>query len=105
MSAIVRGRVTADHRGEIVVFIIGMRINRVLAIGTWMPVLRAMPAMLRELAADPDSGFLHSEFLFKSPRMPVLVQYWRSFDALHRYANDPARVHQPAWAAFNRAAK
>jgi hypothetical protein len=32
-----------------------------------------------------------------------MVQYWRSFEALERYATDPARVHRPAWTAFNRA--
>ena len=33
----------------------------------------------------------------------MMVQYWRSFEALERYATDPARVHRPAWSAFNRA--
>jgi hypothetical protein len=103
VSTIVNARVTASHRGEIVVFIIGMRINRWLAIGKWWPVLRAMGAMLRELREDADSGFLVVETAFKGLRQPVLIQYWRSFEDLERYARDAARLHRPAWAAFNRA--
>jgi len=35
----------------------------------------------------------------------ALVQYWRSFEALEAYARDRDGLHQPAWAAFNRAAR
>ena len=31
------------------------------------------------------------------------VQYWRSAEHLGRFARDPEMLHQPAWAAFNRA--
>jgi hypothetical protein len=34
----------------------------------------------------------------------MVVQYWRSFDHLHRYARDADKAHLPAWRAFNRAA-
>ncbi len=32
----------------------------------------------------------------------ALVQYWRSFEALHAYAHDRNAAHMPAWAEFNR---
>jgi hypothetical protein len=32
---------------------------------------------------------------------PVLVQYWRSFDQLERYARRPDALHLPAWRRFN----
>jgi hypothetical protein len=38
-----------------------------------------------------------------SPPRSLMVQYWRSFEHLERYATDPAHAHRPAWAAFNRA--
>jgi hypothetical protein len=60
-----------------------------------------MPRMLRELANDPDSGFLGVETWFGNPT--IALQYWRSFEHLERYAKDAARLHRPAWAAFNRA--
>ena len=105
MPAIVPGRVTADHAGEIVVFIIGMRVNKWFAVHKWLPTFRAMGAMLAELAQAPEAGFLAYEFAWSSPRQPVLIQYWRSFEALDGYANAKDRGHMPAWAAFNRAAR
>ncbi len=50
-SKIVEGWMTAAE-GEVTVFLIGMRINSFVRVRGWWPVFRAMPAMLRELAAD-----------------------------------------------------
>jgi len=94
-------RVTAEIDDEIVVFLIGMRINHWWKIHKWLPVARAMGRMLKEVEADPDSGFLAVESWGGNPS--VMVQYWRSFEHLERYAKDAAREHRPAWAAFNRA--
>jgi hypothetical protein len=101
MAEIRTERLTADVSGEIVVFLIGMRINRLWKIHKWLPVARAMPRMIRELAADPDAGYLGGSFWFGLPT--VSVQYWRSFEDLERYAKDATKAHRPAWAAFNRA--
>jgi hypothetical protein len=101
MSAIRAERLTAEIDGEVVVFLIGMRVNRLWKVHRWLPVARAMGRMLREIQADPSSGFLGVEQWFGNPS--VMVQYWRSFDALERYATDKARAHLSAWAAFNRA--
>jgi hypothetical protein len=32
-----------------------------------------------------------------------MMQYWRSFEHLEKYAKDRSREHFPAWTAFNRA--
>lgn len=101
MTRVVAQRMTADIDGEIVVFLIGMRINRFWKIHKWLPVARAMPRMLRSLHADRESGFLGAESWFGNPT--IMVQYWRSFDDLERFAKDPSSEHRPAWAAFNRA--
>lgn len=101
MSEIRAERLTAEVDGEFVVFLIGMRVNRIWKLHRWLPVAIAMGRMLRELEADPGAGFLGVEPWFG--RTTVMVQYWRSFEALERYATDPARVHRPAWTAFNRA--
>ncbi|MBC2668600.1 DUF4188 domain-containing protein [Novosphingobium piscinae] len=97
------GRFTAAHEGPLVVFVIGMRINRFRAVGKWLPVARAMPAMLRELLADPGSGFLGGQTMLASPRTIVMIQYWRDFDSLEGYARARDRRHWPAWTAFNQA--
>jgi len=97
---IIRERMTAKVDGEFVVFLIGMRINRLWKVHKWLPVVLAMPRMLRELQADPDSGLLGYQSWFGNPN--VMVQYWRSFEHLERYAKDATHAHRPAWAMFNR---
>ena len=101
MQKIVAARMTAQIEGEVVVFLIGMRINRLWKVHKWLPVARAMPRMLRELSASSDSGFLGFHQWLGNPT--ISLQYWRSFEDLERYAKDSARLHRPAWAAFNRA--
>ena len=101
MTLALAGRVTARFEGEVVVFLIGMRINRLWKVHKWWPVARAMPRMLRELTRDPASGLLGFESWVGNPT--VSLQYWRSFEHLERYAKDAGRLHRPAWAAFNRA--
>ena len=101
MVQIIAERMTAEIDAQVVVFLIGMRINRVWKIHKWLPVALAMPKMLRELAADSSSGFLGAESWLGNPT--IALQYWRSFEHLEAYAKDAARLHRPAWAAFNRA--
>lgn len=98
-----RSRVTAAHEGPVAVFVIGMRINRGFRVTRWWPAFRAMLNMLRELRADPGSGYLGGEAMFRGWRIPVLIQYWRSFDDLHAYAHAADQRHRPAWSAFNKA--
>jgi len=101
MANIIAQRMMAQIDGEVVVFLIGMRVNRLWKIHKWLPVALAMPRMLRELGAHPDSGFLGFHQWFGNPT--IALQYWRSFDHLERYAKDAQRPHRSAWAAFNRA--
>ena len=58
--------------------------------------------MLRELAARPEVGLLGAKSYWAG-RDFIVVQYWRSAEHLGRFARDPEMLHQPAWAAFNRA--
>lgn len=98
---IIRERVTANLEGDFVVFLIGMRINKPLAIHKWWPVAQAMPRMLKELSRQPDLGLLHAEMWFS--RTIVLVQYWRSMEQLLDYAKSKESEHLPAWRSFNQA--
>lgn len=100
---IYRGRQTAAYEGDVVVFVIGMRVNKPWRVRAWWPVFTAMPAMLRELAKDPSSGLLGYRGFF-APRGATLVQYWSSVQQLQAFAGDPARSHRPAWTEFFRSA-
>ena len=99
MALIVDRRVTAKIDGDFVVFLIGMRINRPWKPHKWLPNLRAMPKMLKELdAAPPELGSLG----YTNLGAFSLVQYWRSFDHLEAYARARDKSHWPAWLEFNR---
>jgi hypothetical protein len=103
MSVVLHGRFAAQIDGPFVVFVIGMRINQLWKIRSWLPVLLSMRPMLQELYAHPEKGFLGSEYLF-TLRGPVLLQYWRSFDHLDGFARSKDDPHLPAWQRFNRTA-
>lgn len=46
------GRYTTENNEDVVVFIIGMRINKRLAVNKWLPVFNAMPGMIKELYTE-----------------------------------------------------
>jgi hypothetical protein len=97
MAQVIPGRMTAEIDGDFVVFLIGFRVNKPWKVHKWLPVFLAMPRMLKELAANPASGFLGHILTFG-----VIVQYWRSFEQLEGYARDRDQQHWPAWVDFNR---
>jgi hypothetical protein len=98
------GRVVVDYGEDFVVFTVGMRANKLWKIHKWWPVFTAMPAMLRELAADPSLGLLDSRTVV-SGRAVMVVQYWRSAEHLERYAHAPEHAHRGFWKRFNQAVK
>jgi hypothetical protein len=95
----IEGRQTAAYEGELVVFLIGMRVNKLRAWRKWLPVAKAMGPMLRELSADPDSGLLGFR-AFPTFRGVTMIQYWESTEKLQAFANDAQRTHRPAWTEF-----
>ncbi len=99
MAQIINQRMTVNLEGDFVVFLIGMRINRLWKVHKWLPVARAMPRMLKELSQKPQSGFLGFQLYGGVP--PITVQYWKSFEHLEAYAKDRSGEHYPAWKAFN----
>jgi hypothetical protein len=98
-----RGRFTADIDGDFVIFLIGMRFNHPLRIRKWWPVATAMPRMLKVLSQHPELGCLGFQQWFG--RTTILVQYWRDFDSLDRFAKDRDLPHLEPWRRFNRAVR
>lgn len=97
MSRIIADRMTTSRDKGVVVFLIGMRVNRWWKLHKWLPIALAMRRMLRELKARPESGYLGG-----SLRPGLSVQYWDSSEALMAYASDRSGQHFPAWADFYR---
>lgn len=101
MQNIIAQPMTAQIEGDFVVFLIGMRINKLRKVHKWWPVARAMPRMLRELAGKPELGLLGHQLWFGG-RNVLVVQYWRSLEQLMSYAHARDAAHLPAWRDFNR---
>jgi len=93
-------RMTSAADDDVVVFLIGMRVNRWWKPWQWLRTAMAMPRMLRELSAHPEFGLLSSEAWFG--RTTMLVSYWKSMDHLLDYAKLRNAKHLPAWRDFNR---
>jgi Domain of unknown function (DUF4188) len=95
------GRYTAQHDEPFVVFIIGMRVNKFLAFRKWIPVARAMGPMLKTLYQNPQKGFLGAEAMLYG-RGIGLIQYWRSFEDLEKFARNKDDPHLEPWRQFNK---
>lgn len=102
---VVPGRNTAAAEGDVVVFHIGLRINRLRALSGWLPAFMSMPRMLRELSEEKSSGLLGYKVLYGGLRDFYVVQYWTDKERLLAYAHQQDKVHRPAWTAFNRRAR
>jgi hypothetical protein len=101
MAEIHARRYTAEIDGDFVVFLIGMRVNKLWKVRKWWPVFSAMRPMIAELVAQPDKGLLHARQAWMGG--PMVVQYWRSFEHLESYARNADAKHLPAWQRFNKA--
>lgn len=97
MGEVKQGRWAAQIEGDFVVFLIGARpdlrhlVRSLLDLGG----RRGMPAMLQQLASDPSSGLLGYET--GGPFSTLVIQYWRSFEALETWANRKDDLHAVAW--------
>ncbi|MEV0374475.1 DUF4188 domain-containing protein [Streptomyces sp. NPDC050636] len=96
------GRTTAANEGDVVVLLIGMRINHFWAVHQWVPVFLSMLRMLSELTKDKSRGLLGRTLLTGSPRTYYVVQYWESKEKLYAYASSPDMFHHRVWAIINR---
>ena len=91
-------RLTARKDDGFVVFLIGMRINAWWKPWRWLRVGAAMPRMLRELATNPELGYLGGESWFG--RTTLMLSYWKSKEHLMEFASRRSSTHLPAWKDF-----
>ena len=101
MAKVHPGRYTATIDGDFVVFIIGMRFNKLWKVHQWMPVFTAMPKMLATLMRNTDKGLLATRTMWAG-RTITLVQHWRSFEHLERFARNVDDPHLEPWRRYNK---
>ena len=99
-----QGRWTAEIDGDFVVFLIGAMAHDPVGSPEATRLLMTMSDMLGELLSDPSKGLLAFSTYGTAANGAVLIQYWRSFDALEAYARDPGAKHAPVWREWNRLA-
>jgi hypothetical protein len=94
MADVRQGRWAASIDGDFVVFLIGARLDPRHPIRSFKDLggMRGMPYMLKYLTEHPEKGLLG----FETYGLTMNVQYWRSFEDLERFANDPGDPHRPA---------
>lgn len=100
--AILNGRHMADIGqlgDEIVIFILGIRLNHPMKVRLWAPVIAAFPKMVEYLEHHPEKGLLGHRTSYLPP---LVVQYWRSFSDLERFARNTDDPHLEPWRQFNR---
>lgn len=100
MPQIELGRLNAEPDHDFVLFLIGMRFNRLWKVRKWWSVLFAMPKMLRELGEDPELGLLGSR-VSRNGRVITVVQYWESAEKVLAFSRSPELQHRPYWKWFN----
>jgi hypothetical protein len=98
MAQLAGRRMAAEIDGDFVVFLIGARFNnkfRLLRSVVDLGGRRGMKHMLDYLVAHPDKGLLGYQM-----GLPVIVQYWRSFEHLEAFAKDSSDPHLAVWRRY-----
>ena len=109
MSEVFPGRWTAKPdpsagpgEAAVVLFLIGMRVNKWWRLDQYLWVFLAMAEMLRHLARHPEAGMIRARNWLG--RTTMQVGYWRSLDDLVAFAADDGAPHAPAWRRYYRKA-
>jgi len=102
MKEIIKDRMTIIHENEFVVFLIGMRINKLWKVHKWLPVAFAMKRIITELKHEDNHGLLSGEYRYIG-NPTLFIQYWRSYDDLEKYAASKNLEHKSAWKSFFKA--
>jgi fumigallin biosynthesis monooxygenase-like protein len=97
MAEVKEGRWTAQIDGDFVVFLIGARLELRHPVRSFNDLggMKGMQHMLKFLTQHPERGLLgfHAHGL-------TIVQYWRSFEDLERFAKNPDDPHLAPWRKY-----
>ncbi|MFC5826890.1 DUF4188 domain-containing protein [Nonomuraea insulae] len=99
-SPVFPGRFAAYTDEPYVVFMIGMRINKFFSLRKWTFGAISFVRMLRMLLKNPEKGFLGGQQIVYW-RGIGMVQYWRSFEDLERFARQSSDPHVHVWRQYN----
>jgi Domain of unknown function (DUF4188) len=94
MAQVAGRRMAAEIDGDFVVFLIGASPSKLHLVRSLIDLggRRGMKHMLDYLVAHPEKGLLGYQM-----GLPVIVQYWRSFEHLEAFARDAGDPHLAVW--------
>jgi hypothetical protein len=94
MADVRQGRWTAEIEGDFVVFLIGARFDMLHPVRTLRDLggRKGMQHMLNYLIEQPEKGLLAYQM-----GLPIIVQYWRSFEHLEAFATNKDDPHLEVW--------
>ena len=94
MAQLAGRRMAAEIDGDFVVFLIGASPSKLHLVRSLIDLggRRGMTHMLDYLVAHPEKGLLGYQL-----GLPVIVQYWRSFEHLEAFAKDAGDPHLAVW--------
>jgi len=101
MARIYNGRYTAAMEKGVVVFLVGMRVNRFLAMRKWWPIFVSMKNMIVDLEMHPGKGMVASQTRI-SWREIMVVTYWDSYEQLESYGRSKKEMHLGYWKKYNK---
>ena len=105
MANVLSGRFTAQISTKLdepfIVLILGIRINDFRLFWKWMPTVFFSLPMLYTLVSHRAAGFLGGQATYFWPGVG-LIQYWRTFDDLERFARSKEHPHFGAWRWYNK---
>jgi hypothetical protein len=98
MAEVKPGRFTAQVDGPFVVLRLGIRVNRPFHFWKWIPTLRTTVPLLRGLLRDQVPGLLGGFPMLLYWQSGIgIIQYWRSFEDLERFACSKGNGYQALW--------
>jgi hypothetical protein len=94
MAQVAGRRMAAEIDGDFVVFLIGASPSKLHLVRSLIDLggRRGLTHMLDYLVAHPEKGLLGYQM-----GLPVIVQYWRSFEHLEAFARDAGDPHLAVW--------
>ncbi len=94
-------RIIATPNKDVVVFIIGLRINRLRSVRQWLPTVQRWDRCYKSVMKTMSVLISHESLV--GWRSVTLIQYWRSTEELMAYAHGSR--HLTAWKRFNQKAR
>jgi len=106
MAKIFPGRYSAQISSQIeepfILLFLGIRINNFLLFWKWIPTVLASLPMVYSLVRHRAAGFLGGQAFLFLPGIGI-IQFWRSFDDLERFARNKHLPHLKGWRWYNKA--